>query len=35
MRCNYCIADLAFDPLPWGQSSLQHLDVREIPPQNL
>ena len=20
MRCNYCIADLAFDPLPWGQS---------------
>ncbi len=20
MRCNYCIADLAFDPLPWGQN---------------
>lgn len=22
-------------PLPWGQSSLQNLDVREIPPQSL
>lgn len=29
------VQDMELIPLPWGQSSLQHLDVREIPPQSL
>ncbi len=29
------VQDMELTPLPRGQSSLQHLDVREIPPQSL